>query len=172
MIIPHILKTHASRPRSLRYFEKLFRVGNLTFISGIFLRFPGGDLLKIKSITLTVKDYDEALDFYVDKMGFDKVTDKKIAPGMRWVTVAPKGAKETAIQFEKASNASEKQKIGKQLGNMLVQLETENFDKTYKSMKEKGVKFVEEPKVAPWGKQAVFSDLYGNLFDLVESSQI
>ena len=54
---------------------------------------------------------------------------------------------------------------------MLVQLETENFDKTYMSMKAKGVKFVEEPKVAPWGKQAVLSDLYGNLFDLVESSQ-
>ena len=75
------------------------------------------------------------------------------------------------IQFEKASNAIERQKIGKQLGNMLVQLETENFDETYKAMKEKGVKFVEEPKVAPWGIEAVFSDLYGNLFDLVESNQ-
>lgn len=127
--------------------------------------------LKIKSITLTVQDYDEALHFYVDKLGFDKLADRKIASGMRWVTVAPKGAKETVIQFEKASNASERQKIGKQLGNMLVQLETENFDETYKSMKAKGVKFVEEPKVAPWGKQAVLSDLYGNLFDLVESSR-
>ena len=127
--------------------------------------------MKIKSITLTVKNYDEALRFYVDKLGFDKVADRNIAPGIRWVAVAPKGAKETVIQFEKASNTSESQKIGKQLGNMLVQLETENFDETCKSMKEKGVKFVEEPKVAPWGKQAVFSDLYGNLFDLVESSQ-
>jgi len=126
--------------------------------------------LKIKSITLTVKDYDEALDFYINKLGFELVTDRKIAPGIRWVTVAPKGARETAIQFEKATNASERQKIGKQLGNMLVQIETENFDETYKSMKECGVKFVEEPKVAPWGKQAVFTDLYGNIFDLIEAT--
>jgi uncharacterized glyoxalase superfamily protein PhnB len=54
---------------------------------------------------------------------------------------------------------------------MLVQIETENFDETYRTMKEKGIKFIEEPKVAPWGKQAVFSDLYGNLFDLVEANQ-
>jgi len=107
----------------------------------------------------------------MDKLDFDKVADQKIAPGIRWVAVVPKGAKETVIQFEKASNAIERQKIGKQLGNMLVQLETENFDETYTSMKAKGVKFVEEPKVAPWGKQAVISDLYGNLFDLVESGQ-
>ena len=127
--------------------------------------------MKIKSITLSVRDYDEALDFYVGKLGFEKVADRKIAPGMRWVTVAPKGGKGTVIQFEKASSPSEKQRIGKQLGNMLVQIETENFDETYRTMKEKGIKFVEEPKVAPWGKQAVFSDLYGNLFDLVEVSQ-
>jgi len=108
--------------------------------------------MKIKSITLLVKDYDEAVDFYVDKLNFEKVADRMISPGIRWVNVAPKGAKETVIQFEKPENAIEKQKIGKQLRNMLVQIETENFDETYKHMKEKGVKFVEEPKVAPWGK--------------------
>jgi len=63
--------------------------------------------LKIKSITLTVKDYDEGLDFYINKLGFELVIDRKIAPGIRWVTVAPKGARETVIQFEKAANASE-----------------------------------------------------------------
>ncbi len=83
---------------------------------------------------------------------------------MRWVTVAPKDASETVIQFEKAHS----KKSGKPLPNMLVQIETEKFDLTYQAMKQNGVEFVEAPKTAPWGKQAVFSDLYGNLFDLVE----
>lgn len=96
------------------------------------------------------------------------VVDRKIGPGMRWVAVAPQIGNETVIQFEKSSNVGEKRRIGKQLGNMLVQIETENFDKTRRSMKERGVKFVEKTKVAPWGKQAVFCDLYGNLFNLVE----
>lgn len=126
--------------------------------------------MKIKSITLIVNDYDEALAFYVNKLGFEKVNDRKIGPGIRWVTVAAKEHQETVIQFEKAATAKEKQTVGKQLTNMLIQIETENFDETYKSMKEKGIVFVEEPKTAPWGKQAAFKDLYGNLFDLVEPS--
>ena len=125
-------------------------------------------LKNTRSITLFVKDYDEAVKFYTDKLGFVKVADEKLAPGIRWVAVAPTSKSETIIVFEKATRKGEVQAIGKQLTNMLLQLETYNLDESYKTMKSRGVKFVEGPKVAPWGKQAVFKDLYGNLYDLLE----
>ena len=128
-------------------------------------------LKNIRSITLFVRDYDEALKFYTDKLGFVKVADEELAPGVRWVAVAPTRKSETIIVFEKATRKGEVQAIGKQLTNMLIQLETDNLDEMYKTMKSRGVEFVEEPKVAPWGKQAVFKDLYGNLFDLLEPTK-
>jgi len=125
-------------------------------------------LKNIRSITLFVRNYDEALEFYMDKLGFVKVADEKLAPGIRWVAVAPTSKSETVIVFEKATCKGEVQAIGKQLTNMLLQLETDNLDGSYKAMKSRGVEFVEGLKVAPWGKQAVFKDLYGNLYDLLE----
>lgn len=125
-------------------------------------------LNRIAHITLFVGDLDETLAFYTNRLGFAKVVDKKLAPGIRWVAVAPSDANETVIVFEKASNEKEQEMIGKQLTNMLITIETDDFDRTYQAMKEKGVEFVEEPTEAPWGKQAVFRDLYGNLFDLLE----
>jgi len=123
---------------------------------------------KIKQLTLFVRDYDEAVQFYTDKLGFVKVADHKVAPGIRLVAVAPNKDSETSIMFEKPVGKKEKEMVGKQFTNMLVQLETDNLDETYKRMKEKGVTFVEKIKNAPWGKQTVFQDLYGNLFDLLE----
>jgi len=128
-------------------------------------------LKKIRSLTLYVKDHDEALAFYTEKLGFEKVADKKLAPSIRWVAVAPNSQSETIIVFEKATKKAELQAVGKQLTNMLIQLETDNLDETYKFMSKHGVEFLENPQVAPWGKQAVFKDLYGNLFDLIEPSK-
>ena len=113
-------------------------------------------VLKIRSLMLYVKDYDEALSFYTKKLEFKLTSDKKLAPGIRWVAVAPNEHSETMIVFEKASRKEEAQAVGKQLNNMLVQLETDDLDETYNTLKKRGVEFVEEPKVAPWGKQAVF----------------
>jgi catechol 2,3-dioxygenase-like lactoylglutathione lyase family enzyme len=123
---------------------------------------------KVAHIALTVRNVDEALAFYTEKLGFAKIHDTQLAPGIRWVAVAPNKNSETLIRFEEASNEDEQDLIGKQLINMLVAVETPDFDQTYQAMKENGVEFVEEAVSAPWGKQAVFRDLYGNLFDLLE----
>lgn len=123
---------------------------------------------KIKQVTLFVRDYDEAVEFYTEKLGFVKVVDEKVAPGIRLVAVAPNKDSETMIMFEIPVSKKEKEMIGKQLTNMLVQLETGDLDETYKTLKERGVTFTEKITDAPWGKQTVFQDLYGNLFDLLE----
>lgn len=126
---------------------------------------------KFGKIIITVKDYDEALAFYVGKLGFVKLTDKQIAPGMRWVTVAPSATNETIVVFEKAVTAADKERLGKQFKTMTLDLVTDDLDRTYRELNAKGVEFVEKPSVAPWGKQAVIKDLYGNIFDIVEESK-
>ena len=123
---------------------------------------------KFGKIIITVKDYDEALDFYVGKLGFVKLTDKELALGMRWVSVAPSEANETVIVFEKATSESDKERLGKQFRTMTLDLVTDNLDKTYEELSAKDVEFVEKPTSAPWGKQAVIKDLYGNIFDIIE----
>jgi uncharacterized glyoxalase superfamily protein PhnB len=125
---------------------------------------------KFGKIIITVQDYDEALDFYVDKLGFVKLVDKELAPGMRWVSVAPAKTNETVVVFEKAASDADKERLGKQFKTMTLDLVTDNLDKTYEELRTKGVQFVEEPTTAPWGKQAVIKDLYGNIFDIVEES--
>ena len=126
---------------------------------------------KIAHLALTVRNVDEALVFYTEKLGFAKIQDLQLAPGIRWVAVAPNKDSETLIRFEEVSTDEEQELIGKQLTNMLVAIETSDFDQTYRDMKERGVEFVEEAVSAPWGKQAVFQDLYGNLFDLLEKRE-
>lgn len=123
---------------------------------------------KFGKIIITVRDYDEALDFYIDKLGFVKLVDKELAPGMRWVSVAPSQTNETVIVFEKATTADDKERLGKQFKTMTLDLVTNDLDKTYEELSAKGVEFVEKPTAAPWGKQAVIKDLYGNVFDIVE----
>ena len=128
-------------------------------------------LKKLGEIILTVRNYDEALDFYVNKLGFKKVSDAKIGPGMRWVSVAPSENNETVIVFEQATTAADKARLGKQFTGMMLNIMTDDMDETYRTLKANGVEFVEEPSSAPWGKQAVIKDLYGNVFDLLEPRQ-
>jgi catechol 2,3-dioxygenase-like lactoylglutathione lyase family enzyme len=123
---------------------------------------------KVAHLALTVRNVDEAIAFYTEKLGFAKIHDMQLAPDIRWVAVAPHKESETLIRLEEASNEEEQGLIGKQLTNMLVAIETSDFDQTYRAMNERGVEFVEKAVSAPWGKQAVFRDLYGNLFDLLE----
>jgi uncharacterized glyoxalase superfamily protein PhnB len=125
---------------------------------------------KFGKIIVTVRDYDEALDFYVGKLGFVKLIDKEIAPGMRWVSIAPSESNETVVVFEKATSETDKKRLGQQFKTMTIDLVTENLDKTYEELSAKGVEFVEKPTLAPWGKQAVIKDLYGNIFDIVEEN--
>ena len=125
---------------------------------------------KIAHVALVVEDYDDAIDFYTKKIGFELIEDTKLNEEKRWVLLKPKGAAETAILLAKASNTEQECRIGNQTGGrVFLFLYTDNFWRDYQIMVEKGVKFVREPKEEIYGTVAVFADLYGNLWDLLEA---
>jgi catechol 2,3-dioxygenase-like lactoylglutathione lyase family enzyme len=124
---------------------------------------------KIGHVTILVNDYDEAIDYYTNTLGFALLTDNTFGEGMRWVTVAPSKNHETAIVFVKADTEEKKERVGTQAaGHVFLVIETADFIRDYSSMKEKGVTFLSEPKEMPWGLEVVFEDLYGNRFDLLQ----
>lgn len=124
---------------------------------------------KMGHLTILVRDYDEALDFYIGKLGFHKISDNKFGEEFRWVSVAPKSDNETLIVFVKADSPEKKEAIGKQApDHVLVTVDTSDIDNDYNEMKKKGVKFRGKPENVMWGKEVIFEDLYGNLFDLVQ----
>lgn len=123
-------------------------------------------------ITLVVRDYDEALLFYVEKLGFVLIEDSFIAEqNKRWVVVAPAGseaASTTKLLLARASNATQAERVGDQTGGRVMGfLNTDNFQRDFESYQRKGVEFVRGPNQAPYGMVAVFKDLYGNLWDLI-----
>ena len=123
----------------------------------------------IAHVALIVDDYDEAIAFYTQKIGFELIEDTKLNAEKRWVLVKPKGATETAILLAKASNTEQESRIGNQTGGrVFIFLYTDNLWRDYHIMIEKGVKFVREPKEEIYGTVAVFTDLYGNQWDLLE----
>ena len=123
-------------------------------------------------IALVVRDYDEAVGWFRDKLGFTLVADEyQPEQDKRWVLVAPPGAGEGAATLLLARAASPEQErfIGNQAGGrVFLFLSTDDFDRDHAAMLAKGVRFVREPKRAPYGRVAVFEDLYGNLWDLVQ----
>jgi len=124
---------------------------------------------KIGHITLLVKDQDEALKFYTQKLGFQKRQDIIIAKNVRWVTVSPKGQEDLELTFVVADSEEKRKVVGKQAGDhVLLTLESDDCRKEYKALKAKGVKFYGKPEVQAWGVDVVLEDLYGNLFDLVQ----
>jgi len=126
---------------------------------------------KISHITVLVKDQDDALDFYIGKLGFEKRTDQTF-DGMRWLTVGPRTQQDLAVSLVKADRRNAKY-VGKQTGDIaLFTIETDDCKKEYDTLKSKGVKFVSEPKDNPWGMDALLKDLYGNLYDLVQPKPI
>nr|WP_299420244.1 VOC family protein [uncultured Emticicia sp.] len=123
----------------------------------------------IAHVSLIVDDYDDAIAFYTQKIGFELIEDTKLNAEKRWVLVKPKGATETAILLAKASNTEQESRIGNQTGGrVFIFLYTDNLWRDYHIMIEKGVKFVREPKEEIYGTVAVFTDLYGNQWDLLE----
>jgi catechol 2,3-dioxygenase-like lactoylglutathione lyase family enzyme len=124
----------------------------------------------IVHIALLVRDYDEAIDFYTNKLGFELIEDKLIPEQKkRWVTVTPKGSSGTSILLAKARPGEQETFIGNQSGGrVFLFLETDDFDRDYEQLLSKGIAIVREPQDADYGKVAVFSDLYGNLWDLIE----
>lgn len=126
---------------------------------------------KIAHLALVVADYDAAIEFYCEKLNFDLLEDTKMSETKRWVLVAPKGS-ECSLLLAKADDEKQKQSIGNQTGGrVFLFLYTDDFWRDYEAMLEKGVVFVREPKEEIYGTVAVFSDLYGNLWDLLERKE-
>ena len=124
----------------------------------------------IAHIALVVRDYDEALDFYLNKLNFVLIEDTyQPEQDKRWVVVAPPGSAGTTLLLARASKPEQEPFIGNQAGGrVFLFLSTDDFWRDYNSMLAKGIKFVRAPKQAGYGTVAVFEDLYGNLWDLVQ----
>ena len=124
-------------------------------------------------VTLVVQDYDEAITFYVDTLGFRLIDDTFIeAQNKRWVLVAPSGATETRLLLARATGAQQSSRIGNQTGGrVFLFLHTDDFWRDFHAFKSKGVIFVRAPKEESYGTVAVFQDLYGNLWDLLQLKQ-
>ncbi|WP_375563020.1 VOC family protein [Bernardetia sp. OM2101] len=127
---------------------------------------------RIAHIALVVKDYDEAISFYVNKLDFRLLEDTKIDEQKRWVVIAPNGAKECCLLLAKAANEEQSKSIGNQAGGrVFLFLFTDDFWRDYNKMIAKDINFVRPPTEYEYGRVAVFEDLYGNLWDLLEPNE-
>lgn len=146
--------------------------------------------MRLSLFTIVVRDYDEAIDFYVNRLGFELLEDTDLGKGKRWVRVAPRAAfssaqprgvglavrtssakpgDRAAILLAKAVNPAQLDAIGNQTGGRVMMfIETDDFERDYHAMRAKGVKFVREPVDEAYGRVAVLQDLHGNLFDLIQ----
>lgn len=123
----------------------------------------------IAHMALVVADYDEAIAFYTQQLNFTLIEDTILSDDKRWVLVAPPGAKESCLLLAKAANEEQRRCIGNQTGGrVFLFLYTDNFKRDYEQMNARGVVFVREPVTEAYGTVAVFKDLYGNLWDLLE----
>jgi len=121
-------------------------------------------------VALVVRDYDEAIKFYVDKLGFSLIEDTFIAAqNKRWVVVAPPGSTESKLLLARAVDDEQMARIGNQTGGrVFLFLHTDDCWRDFNAYKARGVEFVREPKDEPYGTVAVFKDIYGNLWDLLQ----
>ncbi|MBS5935250.1 MAG: VOC family protein [Clostridiales bacterium] len=124
----------------------------------------------IVHISIVVRDYDEAIEFYTKKLHFTLVEDTyQPEQDKRWVVIAPPGTNGTTILLARASKPEQENFIGNQSGGrVFLFLGTDDFYRDYNEMRDKGSEFIREPKEQDYGTVAVFKDLYGNLWDLVE----
>jgi catechol 2,3-dioxygenase-like lactoylglutathione lyase family enzyme len=124
----------------------------------------------IGQVAIVVRDYDEALEFYVGVLGFNLIEDASIpTQSKRWVVVAPPGAKSSRLLLARAEGDEQSSRIGNQTGGrVFLFLYTDDFWRDFREYKSKGIAFVREPKEEEYGTVAVFKDLYGNLWDLLE----
>jgi predicted enzyme related to lactoylglutathione lyase len=124
---------------------------------------------EIAQFALVVADYDEAITFYTQKLHFDLLEDSSLSETKRWVRVAPKGSQGCGILLAKAATETQQNSIGNQTGGrVFLFLHTDNFDRDYQNLVQQHITIVREPSVESYGKVAVFADLYGNLWDLIE----
>lgn len=127
---------------------------------------------KLAHTALVVRDYDEAIHFYTETLGFTLIEDTKLSNTKRWVIVAPKGSNGCNLLLAKAANEEQLSRVGNQTGGrVFLFLHTDNFGRDYEALQSKGVTFVRDPATEAWGTVAVFKDLYGNLWDLIEPTK-
>ncbi|TKR30726.1 VOC family protein [Luteimonas gilva] len=123
----------------------------------------------IAAISLLVRDYDEAIAYYTQKLGFVLLEDTPLDGGKRWVRVAPRGAAETSLLLAKAANDRQSAQVGDQMGGRVgFFLHTDDFRRDHAAMSAQGVNFVEAPREEIYGTVIVFEDLYGNRWDMIE----
>jgi catechol 2,3-dioxygenase-like lactoylglutathione lyase family enzyme len=123
----------------------------------------------IAHIALVVKDYDEAIAFYTKKLHFTLIEDTVLSETKRWVLVAPPGSTECSLLLAKAANEIQDSRVGNQTGGrVFLFLHTDNFQRDYQNLIDHNITIVRTPVTEPYGTVAVFADLYGNLWDLIE----
>ena len=124
---------------------------------------------QIAHLALVVDDYDAAIAFYTKTLHFSLVEDTVLSDTKRWVVVAPPGSSGCSLLLAKGVGDEQKSRVGNQTGGrVFLFLHTDNFDRDYNEMRSKGIEFVRPPVKEPYGTVAVFKDLYGNLWDLIE----
>ncbi|HMK22151.1 MAG TPA: VOC family protein [Terriglobales bacterium] len=120
-------------------------------------------------IALVVRDYDEAIAYYTGSLGFRLLEDTDMGGGKRWVLVAPPGSTGTNLLLARAATSEQSTRIGNQTGGrVFLFLQTDDFWREYRALQAHQVEFVRGPKEEPYGTVAVFKDLYGNLWDLIQ----
>ena len=123
----------------------------------------------IASLTLVVREYDEAIAFFTDALGFTLIEDTPFASGKRWVRVAPPGSSGASLLLARAATPEQLDHVGNQTGGrVFLFLETSDFWSDYNHMQSRSVRFTEQPRREPYGLVVVFLDLYGNKWDLVQ----
>lgn len=123
----------------------------------------------IAHLTYLVRDYDEAIAYFTRQLGFELIEDTHLDEEKRWVIVAPKGGKGASLLLAKAVTPEQESRVGDQTGGrVFLFLQTDDFWRDYKSMQANGVTFLESPRLEPYGTVAVFIDIYGNKWDLLE----
>ena len=126
---------------------------------------------RIAHIALVVDDYDDAIQFYTKKLNFNLIEDTRLSDSKRWVLVGPPGDKLCCLLLAKAADDKQRASIGNQTGGrVFLFLYTDDFVRDYTQMRERGIRFIRPPKEETYGTVAVFEDLYGNLWDLLQPS--
>ncbi len=124
---------------------------------------------KLGCVALVVRDYDEAIAFYTQSIGFQLIEDTDLGGGKRWVRVRPPGSDGTDVLLARAVNPEQASRVGNQTGGrVFLFLHTDDFWRDYRAMTGRGVKFVRPPTEESYGTVAVFEDLYGNQWDLLQ----
>ena len=123
----------------------------------------------IGHITLLVNDYDEAIEFFCNKLQFHVVEDKKMSDTKRWVLIAPSGSTGTSVLLTIATTDTQRNLVGKQAADKVFMfLFTDNIQEDYKNLLKHSVEIIEQPEIKPHGRVLIFADLYGNHYDLIE----